>query len=63
MVMTLLNQKSNFCGNFITFLKESKLLITNFFLNVIYRQGADHKKVLAVETTRCVMYQFATCLR
>ena len=52
--MTLLFQKSNFCGNFVTFLEVSKLLITNFFLNVTYRQSADHKKVFAVETTRCV---------
>ena len=35
MVMTLLFQKSNFCGNFITFLQVSKLLITNYFLNFI----------------------------
>ena len=26
----------------------------NYFLNVTYRQGADHKKVFAVETIRCV---------
>ena len=29
--------------------------MTNYFLNAIYRQGADHKKVFAVETTRCVL--------
>ena len=52
--MTLLFQKSNFCGNFFTFLEVSKLLITNYFLNATYRQGADHKKVLAVEITGCV---------
>ena len=57
--MTLLFQKSNFCGNFITFLEVSKFLITNYFLNVtvltVYRQRADHKKVFAVKTTRCVL--------
>ena len=42
--MKLLFQKSNFCGNFITFLEVSQLLITNYFLNVTYRQSADHKK-------------------
>ena len=42
--MTLLFQKSNLCGIFITFLDVQKLLITNYFLNVTYRQGADHKK-------------------
>ena len=52
--MTLLFQKSNFCGNFITFLEVSKLLIINYFLNVTYRQGVAHKKVFAVETTCCV---------
>ena len=52
--MTLLFQKSNFCGNFITFLEVSKLLITNYFLNVTYRQGSDPKKVFAVETMRCL---------
>ena len=52
--MTPLFQKSNFCGNFITFLEVPKLLITNYFLNVTYRQGSDHKKVFAVETTRSV---------
>ena len=51
--MTLLIQ-SNFCGNFITFLEMSKLLITNNFSNVTCRQDADHKKLFAVETTRCV---------
>ena len=40
--MTLLFQKSNFCGNFSTFLEVSKLLITNYFLNITHRQGADH---------------------
>ena len=52
--MTLFFQKSTFCGNYITFLDVSKLLITNYFLNVTYGQGADHKKVFAVKTTRCV---------
>ena len=52
--MTLLFQTSNFCGNFITFLELSKLLIANYFLNVTYRRGADQKKVFAVETTSCV---------
>ena len=52
--MTLLFQKSNFCGNIITFFELTKLLITNYFLNVTYRLGADHKNVFAVETTRCV---------
>ena len=32
--MALLFQKSNFGGNFITFLEVSKLLITNFFVNI-----------------------------
>ena len=32
----------------------SKLLITNYFLSVAYRQSADHRKVFAVETTHCV---------
>ena len=52
--MTLLFQKSNFCGNIITFLEVSKSLITNYFLNVTCRQDADHKKLFAVETTLCV---------
>ena len=52
--MTLLFQTSNFCGDFITVLEVSKLLITNYFLNVTCRQDADHKKLFAVETTRCV---------
>ena len=59
--MTLFFQKNNFCGNFITFLEVSKLLITNYFINVTYGQGADLKKVFPVETTPCV-YQCATCL-
>ena len=43
--MTLFFQKSNFCNNFLTFLDVSKLLITNYFLNVItYRQGAQITK-------------------
>ena len=53
--MTPLFQKSNFCGNFITFLEVPKSLITNYFLNVTYRQGSDHKKVFAVETTRIIV--------
>ena len=52
--MTPLFQKSNFGDNFTTFSEVSKLLITNYFLNVTYIQGADHKKVFAIETTRCV---------
>ena len=55
--MTPLFQKSNFCGNFITFLEMSKLLITNYFLNFPYKQCADHKTlktVFAFETMRCV---------
>ena len=32
----------------------TKLLITNHFLSVTCRQGADHKKVFAVATTCCV---------
>ena len=32
----------------------SKLLITNYFFSVTYKQGAGHKKVFVVETTRCV---------
>ena len=59
--MTLLFQKRNFGGNFITFLEVSKLLITNWFLNVTYRQGADHKKVFAVETMRCVSVRNGLC--
>ena len=55
MGMTLLFHKSNFCGSFITFLELSKLRITNYFVNVTYGQGADHKKMFAVETTRCVL--------
>ena len=31
--MTPLFQNSNFCGDFITFLEVSKLLITNYYLN------------------------------
>ena len=67
MVMTLLFKKSNFYGNFITFLEVSKLLITNYFLSTTDRQGADHKKMFAVETTRCVSVPnqveiVATCL-
>ena len=54
--MTLLFQKRNFCDNFITFLEVSKVLITNYFLNLTYRQGADHKKVFAVETM-CISSQ------
>ena len=57
--MALLFQKSNVCGNFITFLEMPKLLITNYFLNdtvlTVYRQGAHHKKVFAVETTHYVL--------
>ena len=52
--MTLLFQKSNFCGNFISSLEMSKLLITNYFLNVTYRHSADHEKVFAGETTHRV---------
>ena len=47
--MTLLFQKRNFRGNFITFLEVSKLLITNYFLNVTHGQGADHKKCLQLK--------------
>ena len=47
--------ETNHNGNFITFLGVSKLtLITNYFSNVTYRQGADHKTMFAVETTRFV---------
>ena len=56
MVMTLLFHKSNFCGNFITFLEVSKLLITNYFSCVTYRQGADHKKCLQLKQV-CDVYQ------
>ena len=45
--MTLPIQKSNFVVIFsgvkITLLAVSKLLITNYFLNVTHRKGADHK--------------------
>ena len=55
--MTLLFQKSKLRGNFITCLEVSKLLITNYFLNVYclctHRQGADHKEMFAVETIGC----------
>ena len=34
--MSLVFQESNFCDNFITFLEVLKLLITNYFVNVLY---------------------------
>ena len=37
-VLTLLFQRSNFCGNFITFLEVLKLLITNYSVNVPIQQ-------------------------
>ena len=58
--MTLHFQKSNLCGNFITFLEVSKLLITNYFLNVTCRQDADHKNCLQLKQR--AVYQFATYL-
>ena len=61
--MTLLFQKRNFGGNFITFLEVSKLLITNSFLNVRLRTKyriADYKKCLPLKQRD--MCQFATCL-
>ena len=57
--MTLLFQKSNF----ITFLEVTKLLITNYFSNVILTdkvQTADHKKWFQLK--QLSVYQFATCL-
>ena len=53
-VITPLFQNSIFYGKFNTFLEASKLLITNYFLNVSYGQDADHKNVCAVETMRCL---------
>ena len=54
--MTPLFQKRNFYGNFITFFRSVK--ITNYKLlfkcYVHTVQGADPKKVFAVETKRCV---------
>ena len=60
MEMTIRFQKSNFCCNFITFLEVSKLLITNYFLNVAYRQGADREECLQLKQR--IVYQFGTCL-
>ena len=52
--MSILFQKVSFVVILLLFLKVSKLLIRNNFWNVRYRQGADHKKAFAVETTHCV---------
>ena len=62
MVMTLLFHKSNFCGSFITFLEVSKLLITNYSLNVtvVIDKVQITKKCLQLKQR--AVYQFATCL-
>ena len=59
--MTLLFKKTNFCDNFITFLEVSKLLITNYFLTITFRQGTDHKKVL--QLNQRAVYLFAIKLK
>ena len=57
--MTLLFQKGNFGGNFIPFLEVSKLLITNYFVNItiqwklligcLFYTSSQSKKLLFVE--------------
>ena len=47
--MTLLFPKSKFCGNFITFLKVSNLLITSYFFKMPIT-----KTLFAFETMRCI---------
>ena len=40
-VLTLLFQRSNFCGNFITFLEVLKLLITNYSVMFLSAETFD----------------------
>ena len=48
-VMTLRFKKVIFVVILLLFLDKSKLLITNYVLNITYRQGADHKKCLQIK--------------
>ena len=55
--MTLFFQKSNFCGNFITFFEGVKITITKYLLNVTsdLQTRCRIQKVFAVETTPCAV--------
>ena len=61
--MTLLFQKSNFCGNFITFLEVSKLLVTNYFLTVTVLTDKVQITKKCLQLKQRAVYQFATYLQ